>query len=464
MRPSFTRSDPYPPGLLRDASWPALQGVGRWLVALPYPPGGAHTNPRATGMADKRVALVNNKRVLKKKAAEGKKPADDDDGKKPVDDEDERKVGDEADDDDDVFAVGTGFVGGDGLVPTGAASSAAGAIVPVAAPAPEASALAVIAVEAPVHMEGAGRAGGVGAEAAAGGAATELGAEDAGGMVQLGTVAGLLKGLLEQKTTEDRAHLAEVSRDLRGHMDQRVTQLSREVGGKIDGLTHVVSAQGARIDAHDERFEKLEQAVAELREQVKDARGQGTAEFSPSFVEVEGWCKFEDRAAGGVTREEVETHVTALKDKAPAGIRGIMGEIHVGGYRNSRFRIMVAHGRAPEVRDWMRELYERDTTMRINGAGMRVKVERSPAQKANLARFLRGLRAAEQRLEVLRVTPAEGEADIDMGEMPQRRRRTGGYGPSWWGMSLWPTFRGRPKRWCGRWRDWRACRWPLGRS
>ena len=260
---------------------------------------------------------------------------------------------------------------------------------------------------------------GAGAPAVAGGGGdTETAA--AGGIVRLDTVTGLLQGLLSQKTAEDRAHLAKVTTDLQTHVGNQIAQVSAEMGGKLDHLTQAVASQGARIDAHDNRFEALERDMAELRKQVQEGKKGSTDSegFVPGFVEVEGWCRFEDRGAEGVTRDEIEEHMVAVKGKAPASIRAAMGIIQVGGYRNSRFRVLVANGRAPEVRDWMRELYEGDETMRIKGADMKVRVERSPEQKANLGYFLRGLRATEHRLAKLRAAQVDDEQDDRMEGQP----------------------------------------------
>ena len=76
----------------------------------------------------------------------------------------------------------------------------------------------------------------------------------------------------------------------------------------------------------------------------------------------------------------------------------------------------VADVRAPEVRDWMRELYDSGVVAKLGRANaMRVRAERSPEQRENLATFLRGLRAAEGRLAKL----GEGE---DVKATPDWRR------------------------------------------
>ena len=62
--------------------------------------------------------------------------------------------------------------------------------------------------------------------------------------------------------------MARMSSDLRGHVDERVNQLGREVAGKLDGITHAMAAQGARIDVQDVRVDKLEKQVAVITERL----------------------------------------------------------------------------------------------------------------------------------------------------------------------------------------------------
>ena len=68
----------------------------------------------------------------------------------------------------------------------------------------------------------------------------------------------------------------------------------------------------------------------------------------------------------------------------------------------------ASDGRAFELRDWVVEAYRDGLLEPAKGdkEAARVRVERSPAQKANLAIFVRGLRAVEQHVK--RVATAAG--------------------------------------------------------
>ena len=105
-------------------------------------------------------------------------------------------------------------------------------------------------------------------------------------------------------------------------------------------------------------------------------------------------------AREGITRAEGEEHLTLIKNAAPADLKAVLGALSVDGYRNGRIRVAVGAGRGREVQDWLQEAYQQGIVPRVRGATeMKVRVERSPEQKANLSIFLRGLRAVEQQLE-----------------------------------------------------------------
>ena len=203
----------------------------------------------------------------------------------------------------------------------------------------------------------------------------------------------------------------------------------KAVNGKLDTLVGELATQRERIDAQDVRITAIEGQLAQMQGQInrviQGGGGGGVAvagpgeehDFQPRFVEIEGWCEWKDRARDGVTRLEADEHVRAIRTIAPEDLKQEVGGVSVFGYRNHRIRVAVASGRARGFRDWLMEAYNTAIIEPVKGTKdtAKVKVERSPAQKANLAVFLRGLRAAEQHLQ----------------------ERTGAEGP---GPKVWPNF------------------------
>jgi hypothetical protein len=95
----------------------------------------------------------------------------------------------------------------------------------------------------------------------------------------------------------------------------------------------------------DARFDVLERRVAEC-EKLRSGLGGSSStragsegQFEPTYVELKGFCDYQDRFEKGITRGEAEALVERLKRSVPEALRADIGPLRLRGLRNYSIRV-----------------------------------------------------------------------------------------------------------------------------
>ena len=212
------------------------------------------------------------------------------------------------------------------------------------------------------------------------------------------------------------AHMEEGQTDVRSTKRQNARQPG---GDDLEAvLRRVIKEEcGVRLSAventvreHEDRILKLE-AAASASSRGSWATGQassvsgsaasassraGSAEFSPGFIELRGWCTWEERHSKGVRREEeVSPFLVALKEHMPSSYHEMLGPAKLFGARNIKVQIPIKPGMAWELRGVVMDAIQHGG-LTLGGVAPRVTVEDSPlglATKVTLGKLMDGAKA-----------------------------------------------------------------------
>ena len=171
-----------------------------------------------------------------------------------------------------------------------------------------------------------------------------------------------------------------------------------QVSGLITGLKHdmgdikkdvmdikesIKDAQ-VKINNHEERIKKIEgklAGVATLGGVGSGGGGLPGAEFTPNFVEVKGFCTFEEKATKGVTRAEINDFIGKFKNQLLPEQKDWIGQPQIRALKSYKFKVKVNPDMIWEIKDnWAN--YVNENGILLAGSAPRLIVERSPeAQK-----------------------------------------------------------------------------------
>ena len=113
-----------------------------------------------------------------------------------------------------------------------------------------------------------------------------------------------------------------------------------EVGTRIQGVEERVKV----VEGWEPRIKALEDVVAN-RGGGGGGVGPGAAnprgDFQPQYLELKGWCTWDDRKENGITRKQADRLVTSLKSELPEGMPQFLGDLMLRGLYNYSVRLKV---------------------------------------------------------------------------------------------------------------------------
>lgn len=170
-------------------------------------------------------------------------------------------------------------------------------------------------------------------------------------------------------------------------------------------VTERIADLELRVDRADEsiaglkvlepRVDQLETDVRELkkRENAMEAKstgqqsqGQSSGGFTPTFIEIKGFCTFDERREKGLSRTEVKRHFDELKAILPEDLKEHFKEVVPTGLFSYKVKVKVTPGHAFDMKASLNDIFQQGQHL-INGAKPYVVTERTPEAQQKFATF-----------------------------------------------------------------------------
>lgn len=155
------------------------------------------------------------------------------------------------------------------------------------------------------------------------------------------------------------------------------------VGIRISALEDRVTV----VESHGPRITALENQVLKLSTHQSSSSEEVGSNFVPKYIELKGFCEFEQRHEKGISHKEAERFFLAIREHMPEQVRPKMkAEVRLGGLLGYKIKVFVEAGHAQEVKGCVEDIV---TThgMKINGVIPRVVTERSPTMQDKYNKF-----------------------------------------------------------------------------
>jgi len=116
-------------------------------------------------------------------------------------------------------------------------------------------------------------------------------------------------------------------------------------------------------------------------------RGQGRDEggpsdgFTPTYLEIKGFCEWEERKKKGATRKDADDLMALLTPALPEELQDKIGKPQLRGLRNYSIKIGVDPEFIWEIKGIWKEQIEEGVVVGPQGREIFVTVEKSPEQK-----------------------------------------------------------------------------------
>eukprot|EP00973_Karenia_brevis_P022408 3085022-Karenia_brevis.AAC.1 len=139
----------------------------------------------------------------------------------------------------------------------------------------------------------------------------------------------------------------------------------------------------AKMKEMEERFNEKIRAVEAKVGSASRRSGSapaGGGAFEPGYVEIKGWCTFDDRFEKGISRGEGERLFKEWKDKLPPEVSGLIKRIQLPGIKNHKMKVVLKEkGRdnAMELKGSLLDVFEIHA-VRLNGTTPYITIERPP--------------------------------------------------------------------------------------
>ena len=105
----------------------------------------------------------------------------------------------------------------------------------------------------------------------------------------------------------------------------------------VDSFEKRFSAIESRQDQLESRIEEVERKLG----RTPGGSGQNSITFSPAFVEVKGFCTWDERLEKGATREDADNLVKLLMPSLPAQLQQRVKPFSLRGLRNYSIKIQI---------------------------------------------------------------------------------------------------------------------------
>ena len=170
-----------------------------------------------------------------------------------------------------------------------------------------------------------------------------------------------------------------------------------------------------RVDKADESIEglnrieprvvKLETDVQDLKRRVENleavSKGQepdGQAprgvKFIPSFIEVKGFCSWDDRREKGLTRENVKRTCDEVKALLPEDLKQHFHDFVLNGLSSFKIKVNVTPGHAYDIKASLNDIFQQGQ-YKINGVKPYTVTERTPEAQRKFATFGKAVEAVK---------------------------------------------------------------------
>ena len=118
-------------------------------------------------------------------------------------------------------------------------------------------------------------------------------------------------------------------------------RMKDEIVAKVDSIQKEVQTVKKEVKVIDKKVDDHEKRIKALESGGANARGGGREDFVPHYLEVKGFCTWEERKTKGVTGADIRKFVASFKESLNEEQKGWVGAPEVRGFKMYKFKVKV---------------------------------------------------------------------------------------------------------------------------
>ena len=122
---------------------------------------------------------------------------------------------------------------------------------------------------------------------------------------------------------------------------------------------------------------------------------QSGGDFTPAFIEIKGFCTWDERREKGLSRAQVKRHYDEPKTLLPEELRVHFKDLVPSGLFTYKIKVKVTAGHAHDIKMTLNDIFEQGKQNIINNLKPYVVTERTPEVQRKFATFGRAVDAVK---------------------------------------------------------------------
>ena len=172
---------------------------------------------------------------------------------------------------------------------------------------------------------------------------------------------------------------------VREEVTERIADLELRVD-KADEAIESLKQIDPRVVQLETDVQELKRRMAAMEAGGKGQQSQADSEFTPSFIEIKGFCTWEERRDKGLSRAQVKQHYDELKAILPDELRQHFKELVPSGLFTCKIKVKVTPGHAHDLKATLNDIFKQGQK-KINNIEPYVVTERTPEVQRKFATF-----------------------------------------------------------------------------
>jgi hypothetical protein len=180
-------------------------------------------------------------------------------------------------------------------------------------------------------------------------------------------------------------------------MDERLGKRLDDMNENLTKRCDSMEARIAKVEGLEPRVQELERKIAETAASCSTS-SLTSEDFVPKYVEIKGYCSWEERREKGLTRDKAGRLVAELRGHLPEELRGHFGEMQLRNMFNHKIQVSCTPKFTREIRGCLAEILQKGD-IKVNDAILRVTAERPVKEQVRFQKFGRLMDAVKQLLK-----------------------------------------------------------------
>lgn len=177
---------------------------------------------------------------------------------------------------------------------------------------------------------------------------------------------------------------------LRDELGDRLVELERKVDQADQQLQNMKNLD-PRIAKPEEEMRELKRKVTDMESRLGSAStassGHGEPAVVPSFLEIKGFCTWEQRRQKGLTRSQATQFYEKFKEALSGDLKEHFGESMLSGLFNYKIKIQTTPKHTLDIKSYLIDLFTTEERFKINDQTPYVVPERTLEAKRRFATY-----------------------------------------------------------------------------